>query len=245
MTELETSIEFLYEVFARYSRPGTIDVCACCTEPEATSHLTLRSLRELRFEDLADYSFSAMTTQGSLDDFRYFLPRLLEGIAEEKYSYNPEILFGKLSYANWITWKADEVKAVRTYLQALWITGLTSFPIENRLPEFFEIEVLLASIAQTGEALEPYLQVWSDTKTKEADQHLIQFVTMFGGEFSDGRTLHGAFWSGRRSQAESLRKWLLQIDTLQRIAGAAYLLRNDGFEHLFAPALRALQRQST
>jgi hypothetical protein len=66
------------------------------------------------------------------------------------------------------------------------------------LRAFCEIETLLASIAQTDEELEPYLRVWSARKTEAADEHLIQFVTMFGDEFSDGRTLHEAFWSKRR-----------------------------------------------
>jgi hypothetical protein len=244
MTEMEKAFKSLYDAFARYSRPQRITVCPCCTKPEATSHLTVGPLRELCFEDLADYSFSAMTTQGSVDDFRYVLPRLLQGIAEEPYSYNPEILFGKLRYANWTIWPVDEVSAVRTYLHALWVRGLTSFPLGQQLPAFFEIETLLASIAQTGEALEPYLQVWSATRTEEADAHLIQFVTMFGAEFSDGRTLHEAFWTKAQSQAESLRKWLLRLDTLRRIEHSAYLLRNDGFEHLFEPALKNLQHQS-
>lgn len=244
MTELKAAIESLYDVFSRYPRPATIEVCPCCTKPEATSHLTVGSLRELRFGDIADYSCSAISTQGSVDDFRYFLPRLLQGIAEQEYAFNPEILFGKLSYANWTTWQVDEVSAVRSYLHALWTTGLTNFPIENRLPEFCEIVTLLSSIAQTGEALEPYLQVWSETKTEEADKHLIQFVTMFADEFSDGRTLHEAFWSKRRSQAESLRKWLLQIETLQRVAQSTYLLKGDGFEHLFETALKSLQNEA-
>jgi hypothetical protein len=223
-----------------------IEICPCgCTKPGATTHLVAVPLRELRFADLADYSFSAMTTQGSLDEFRYLMPRLFQGVAEEPYSYNPEILFGKLNYAKWMSWHEDEVAAVRTYLQALWQKGLTSFSIKDHLPAFFEEETLLASIAQAGEALEPYLQIWTETRTEEADQHLIQFVTMYGEEFSLGQTLHGAFWENSKSQAEALRKWLLHPNTLQRVTNAASLLRNDGFEHLFEPALKVLRSQSS
>src|ERR1700761_6105655 len=97
MTEMEEAVSLLYDTFARYPCPAVIKSCPCgCTEPEATAHLVTVPLRELRFAELADYSFSAMTTQGSIDDFRYLLPRLLQGIAEEPYSYNPEIFFGKL-----------------------------------------------------------------------------------------------------------------------------------------------------
>jgi hypothetical protein len=182
-----------------------------------------------------------MTTQGSVSDFRYLLPRLFQGVTEEEYSYPCEMLFIKLDYAKWLTWPEDEVAAVRTYLRALWQEGLTSFPLEDRLPAFYEIETLLASVAVTGEALEPYLRTWTETKVKAADQHLIQMVTMFGADLSDGRPFLHAWWKDSRSQAEAIRNWLLQASTLQRIGDSAYLLRNDGFEHLFGPSFEALQ----
>ena len=244
MTEIEEAVRSLYETFSRYSRPTIIESCPCgCTKPGATDHLTAVPLQMLCFAELADYSISAMTTQGSVEDFRYFVPRLFQGVTEEPYSYNPEVLFEKLRYAKWTNWQDDEIRAVKAYLHALWRKGLASFPLEEHLPAFFEIETLLASIAQTGEELEPYLQVWTETKTKEADEHLIQFVTMQGAEFSEGRTLHEAFWKDSKPQAEALRRWLLQPDTLQRIGNAECLLKRDGFEHLFGPAVEILLKQ--
>jgi hypothetical protein len=53
-----------------------------------------------------------MTTQGSVDDFRYLMPRLLQGIVEESYSFNPEILFGKLLYAKWLSWPEAVLKGL-------------------------------------------------------------------------------------------------------------------------------------
>lgn len=245
MAEIGEAIGSLYDTFARYSRPTMIESCPCgCTVPGATDHLIAVPLQALHFADLADYSLSAMTTQGSIDNFRYLLPRLFQGIAEEQYSYNPEILFGKLNYAKWASWQEDEVRSVKIYLDALWRKGLASFPLEDHLPAFLEIETLLASIAQTGETLEPYLQIWTETMTKEADEHLIQFVTMQGAEFSQGRTLQEAFWKDSKPQAEALRRWLVRFDTLQRITNAEHLLKSDGFEHLFGPAFEILQKQS-
>jgi hypothetical protein len=68
---------------------------------------------------------------------------------------------------------------------------------------------------------------------------------MFGADFSDGRTFHKAFWQKSTTQADALREWLLQPETLQRIERAAHLLSDDGFEHLFPPALEVLRREST
>ena len=244
MTEIERAVERLYETFTRYPRPTKIESCPCgCTKPRATEHLVAVPLRELRFADLEDYLSSAMTTQGSVDDFRYLLPRLFQGIVEEDCLCDPEILFGKLSYAKWMGWPADEVIAIRAYLQSLWRKGLNSFPLHAFMPAFSEIETLLSSIAQTGDALDPYLQTWTETKSREAGENLIQFVTIFGGEFSDGGTLNESFWGNSKPQAEALRRWLLRPDTLQRISNAADLVRNDGFEHLFPPAFEILQNQ--
>lgn len=245
MSSIDAAINDLYETFERYPRPAAVECCPCgCTKPDAATHLLVSSLRELRFLDLADYSFSAMTTQGSVDDFRYFLPRLFQGVVEEPYSYSDETLFHKLSYAKWATWPLDEQMALKRYLNALWQCSLESFPIEERLPAFFEIETVLSSIAQTGEPLAPYLKVWTETTTKAADEHLIQFVTMFGTDFANGETFSNGFWRYATSQALELRRWLLQPDTLLRTTRAAYLLRNDGYEHLFLTSIHALEAEA-
>jgi hypothetical protein len=245
MSEVTEAVQNLYETFARYPRPDVIESCPCgCTKPDATAHLTAVPLRNLRFAELLDYCFSAIMTQGSVNDFRYLLPRLLQGIAEEQCGCNPEILFGKLSYAKWLTWPEDEIVAVRRYLRALWSKALNTFPLEEHLPAFFEIETMLASIARTGESLDWYLTTWSGTATEEADQHLIQFVTMYGGDFSNGRTFTEAFWADCKPQAAALRRWLLRTDTLQRVTQSAHLLRSDGFEHFFEPAVEILRDEA-
>ncbi len=193
---------------------------------------------------MADFSFSAMTTQGSINDFRYLLPRLFQGITEEEYTYNPEILFDKLEYAKWMTWPEDEIASIKTYMNAFWLEGLNNFPINERFPGFYEIEPLLTCIAVTRVSLEPYLQQWTDLKVKAADEHLIQFVTRYGEDFSGGRTFQEAFWTKSPTQANTLRTWLVSPETIQRIQDSAHLLRDDGFEHLFEPAFAVLQAES-
>lgn len=245
MVEIEEAVEGLYSVFSRYPRPLRIESCSCgCTKPNATEPLVAVPLRDISADALEDYAFSAMTTQGSVADFRYLLPRLFEAISTHDLGCTPEILFGKLRYAKWSDWPADEITAIKVYLQALWEKALNSFPLRNHLAGFPEIESLLASIAVTGEPLEPYLQTWTITKDLQADEHLVQFVTMVGSDFSDGRTLHEAFWEECQTQAVTLRKWLLQPKTIERILGAAPLLREDGFEHLFPSALAILRAEA-
>jgi hypothetical protein len=244
--DLELAIEGLYATFARYPRPVKVDFCPCgCTKADEVTPLLAAPLGALRFADLGNYCVSAMTTQGSVDDFRYFLPRIFQGAAEEEFENSLEILFGKLSYAKWLTWSMEEIAAVRAYLSAIWRFGMDSFPIEQSLPGIYEIETLIASIACTGEALGPYLEAWTETKTPQADRNLVQFVTGYGAEFSDGKTLNFAFWEKIQPAAAELREWILRPDTLDRVCRSAHLLPADGYEHLFELAvtiLRAEQR---
>ena len=75
MPDLQQAIQSLYEVFARHLKPAAIVSCPCgCTKPEETAPLLAAPLRELPSADLINYAFSAISTQGSVDDFRYFLP---------------------------------------------------------------------------------------------------------------------------------------------------------------------------
>jgi len=247
MTELQQAIDNLYDVFARYPKPTAIKFCPCgCTKPEEVVPLLAAPLRGIPSSDLMNYAFSAMTTQGSRDDFRYLLPRLFEAIVDDLDGINAEIVFGHLAYkaANWTTWPEAEIIAVREYMMAFWKASLSTYPTQNAIPTLFEIETTLCCIAKTNESLDPYLNVWTETKTIAADENLIQFVTMYGEDFAEGQTLCFAFWEECVSQGAELRQWILRPDTIQRVSSTAYLLREDGWEHRFQPALEVLRNES-
>jgi len=242
MAELSEAIECLYTTFAVYPKPERIDYCPCgCTQLAEVEPLLARPLRELRFDDLGNYSFSAMTTQGNVNDFRYLLPRLFDGVVNEPFGYNCEILFGKLKLAKWFDWPVAEIAAIQTFLHTLWQTALQTFPLQDRFPAFFEIGTVVASIAVTGERLDSYLLTWDKTQTMEANKHLIQMVTLYGTGFSADGNFRAAFWANVQAQAQSLLNWLTQSSTLRRIRTNAYLLAHDGFEHMFEPSLAALE----
>jgi hypothetical protein len=252
MSELDTAIEDLYQTFGRNPKPSRIEYCPCgCTKADATAKLTSVPLRELPFEDSTDYMFSALFTQGSTDDFRYMLPRLFEGVVRHNYPVDPEILFHKLRYGKWLTWPHEEIEALRSYMRALWTSGLNGFPVHQHLRSFIEIETLLACLANTGEPLETFLAEWTRNQTIAANQNLIEFVTLHGNAFANGGTLTDAFWMcAQEQQGKALRAWILRPDILQRITDNAHLLEQDGvehlngMEHLFEPALKTLRLEA-
>jgi hypothetical protein len=59
-------------------KPRTIDGCPCCIEDKRLAKLLASPLREIDSKDLASYASSAFLTVGSVADYLYFLPRILE-----------------------------------------------------------------------------------------------------------------------------------------------------------------------
>jgi len=118
---MDTPIENLYQVFAKYRlRPGMVG-CPCCVTESDIERLYKKKLRELDKEDLGKYSLKAVTTWGDEYDFKHFLPRILE-LWDDCVSH--DMLFMKLQYLHWETWPPQEKDAIVVYfesiLKSLW-----------------------------------------------------------------------------------------------------------------------------
>jgi len=142
----DKEIENLYKVFSRYPLREKIVGCPHCELKEAESRLHTTSLREITWEDFGVYPFKAMTTFGDVEDFKHFLPRLLE-LYKKDYDgsrYSIGILLTKLNYGEWHNWQADEKNAISGFLES-WINSLNIPGKISRDDETFfkDIEVYL------------------------------------------------------------------------------------------------------
>ena len=115
----------LYRVFARYPH-GALDGCPCCTSREETLAITRVPLAALRHDDLETLARKAMTTLGDEDDYRHFLPRIMELSLEPSphLGFDHFVIGGKLDYAKWKTWPEDERAAIQKWTLALFRASL-------------------------------------------------------------------------------------------------------------------------
>jgi hypothetical protein len=117
---MQDALGRMYEVFGRLPRPARIGGCPSCVR-RLDPHLLDRPVRSLEPEALRCYASDVLLTMGSTEDFRYFLPRLLECAVADLFCYpNPEIVFGKLAIADWQTWPGEQRAAVGNFLAAWW-----------------------------------------------------------------------------------------------------------------------------
>jgi hypothetical protein len=122
---LQQSVENLYLVFSTYPL-SSLEGCPCCVSAADKGQVAHRALRELTQDDLGRYAGKAMTTWGTVDDFKHFLPRLFDLTAAFQCPYEECVVFGKLNYGHWRTWAPAEIAAIEQYFLALWDVVLSS-----------------------------------------------------------------------------------------------------------------------
>ncbi len=202
---MEPVVSELYLVFNQYRLGNDFVGCEDCVSSADSDHLRSKGLRELTVSDINRYAFKATTTWGEVHHFKYFLPRLLELSLEELDELNfPEVLFGKLEYAQWKTWPEIEQNAVQEFLllfseRHLWGAN-TSSPEDD-------ITTPLGCLAATGLSLNPFLYRWITIDTKDAADRLSHFIDQHGDLLlSKGRL--DLLWEDPEWASHELIRWL-------------------------------------
>ncbi|MGO8015300.1 hypothetical protein AB9E19_10145 [Rhizobium leguminosarum] len=74
--DLEDSLRALYPAFLEYPFPSSLDASPLRDAEKILAALKSAPLREIGTAELGQYAASAITTVGSADDFKHFLPRM-------------------------------------------------------------------------------------------------------------------------------------------------------------------------
>lgn len=205
--KLSAAVDSLYEAFSCYARPTAIvgaDGHFCLTNDPLG--LLTSPLRELTADNLSDYCHSAVYTLGSAEDFKYYLPRILELLPAAGSSLlDVPMLFGRLPYAEWHTWPASERQSVWLYIDALWDVTLSEFPREPDAGD------CLDGIAMLVDDLEPYLIKWRELagQSLPALQQLIEFCALGIGDPDLGDNLALSAWlDNYPDRARQILSWV-------------------------------------
>ena len=158
MNTLELSVQKLYETFSVYPLRQKIEGCPCCISEGDEERIHSQPLRELSAEDLSRYVFKAMTTWGNTDDFKHFLPRILEILTDEDFSVSTATILGKLEYGNFDRWPESERLAIRNFLLEWWKDLIKTKP-------YFDHDAFIWIYKITGN-LEQMLNYW-ETEVKK------------------------------------------------------------------------------
>ena len=199
----KAAIEHLYAVFACYRRPTRLDASPA-RDPEAIMRdLSSAPLRELPAQKVGPYAGHAMTTVGSEDEYRHFLPRIIELSASVQswMGLEPEQIASKLNYGHWPSWAEDARAAVLRAFTEAW------YKARKETPDMGDASSQLCALAILGVDIAPLLSSWtfpgSADEVRQMAAHIQAAVELAGPAYwrNAGEANRRALWRWARSEA--------------------------------------------
>lgn len=197
---LEHAVADLYEIFGRYPRPSRVEGCPHCVGANESATFCRTPLREVTDEMISRYAFKAMTTWGEVDDYKHFLPRILELCARGESGTWPGLeiwlIASKLQLARWEEWSESERFAVKMLFRGAWRSALSRTPQDYDAAEFLQGLVEIEDVA-------PYLEFWTNDGSATSARQLAHAAHWHCAEVAKV----GVVWGARKVDAsEALRR---------------------------------------
>ena len=128
---LNQSLDRLYDVFGHCHAPkAMLDVCiACCMDADLEKEMRRVPLHKLTEKHFYAYNGTAKSRVQPVDELRYFLPRLLELLAEgAELHHSTELYLERLGNCDWSAFSPDECAAIDAFALAYWSDFLATHP---------------------------------------------------------------------------------------------------------------------
>jgi hypothetical protein len=236
-TALLEAIERLYTAFAAYPLHNYVEGCPCCISPSDQATIRAKPLRSLTERDLGRYAAKALTTWGTVADFKHFLPRLLELVVTDP-AFNEAILASKLQRGQWHQWPHHEREAIGVYLMALWRYVLVCDDLRclGRSTDDW-----LTFIGGIVDELSPFLMLWQDSAVIAARRHLASFVCDNGDMLLRKNKLDSVWWKERPEQMRQATQWLADPQTQDILEQAFFDHAAQPYAEEFAQAADVLR----
>lgn len=193
LTSLHEAIERLYTTFASYPLRHPVIGCTCCVSRADQERIASKVLRHLDGYDLERFAWKAMSTWGDENDFKHFLPRILELMSDAKERRDlPDlfVIFGKLGYCK--KWTEHERETVTNYLLEFWRWILAGHPgrEEDSLTASEYLEAMLYGVDDFA----PFLNAWRDMRVPSSLRQLAEMVRYYS-------------WGCRLATHSQVRAW--------------------------------------
>lgn len=226
---LHEAIEKLYTTFASYPLRHPVAGCTCCVSRADQDRIAAKTLRQLDGKDLERFVWKAMSTWGDENDFRHFLPRVLELMSDAQKRRNlPDlfIIFGKLRYGHYEMWPQQEREAITIYLLAFWRWILAGHPghEEDNLMAGEYLEAMLDSIDDFA----PFLLAWRDMRMPTSLCQLAEMIRNYS-------------WNCRLVQNKQIRSWLCEDGTREMLEDGFYAYMDEDWADELALAVEVLK----
>lgn len=147
----------VYETFSKYKVSEDMDYCPCCISSEEVNNLCSVDLRHLEREDFARYSGKALSTWGNAEDFKHFLPRLLE--LEVFNQYGLHYLTSKFELADFSTWPPIEKQTIHCFFNNYFIYLVNKNKFNRAIELLHEFRKIIPEFLTEQPTIENYVKM--------------------------------------------------------------------------------------
>jgi hypothetical protein len=169
------AVKALYDAFATRSRRAEIEFDACdhCVSPQEAGALARTPLDQISADLLSTFILNASSwTWGTPDDLWFYLPRILELVANGGLdSYGLWSLFPVMGLY-WRDWPQAQQDAVSGFLSALWHATVTGYWHPGRL----SVLDVLEAAGSLGLSAGRCLHDWESDSSEPAALHLAWLI---------------------------------------------------------------------
>lgn len=206
-------------MFARHANPQRpLDVClACCVSEDVEHQLRQWPLKRLPAKHFYEYNCSAKSEVQSAHEVGYFLPRMLELLADrEEIHHSIEISLDRLGRCPQHCWTQEEQAILDRFALAYFDVILRGGPLgeSHRLLHDDPLCVLLM-LDVGGFAIEPLMEHWLQCEHPHAT---VQFVRTTYWDFWEHFDYSNAFAGDRPEFRRKVREWLMAPEHRKRFA---------------------------
>lgn len=202
----QKAIEGVYHAFRNVRKPATVESCPCCLDKKGISILLSKTLRNLSPDDLTHYASSAFLTVGAVEDYLYFLPRILDILATKTNWWpNVEIVARAIHTAGFPSWPEPRRQALLNYFHE----SFNEFLAQES--SGFDVDSWLCALARLHLDLGPFLVRIAENKSR-----LIEFYEVHSQCLIDGRLGNG-FWDEAPYERQQVIDWFHSPATRQAI----------------------------
>lgn len=189
---LTEAIEALHRAFADVPKPRSIDACPCCFSDAEVEQLLALDRGVLAEDLLGNYASSALTTIGSVADYMFFLPSILELEATRPtWPIDVEITGGKFKLADAPNWPDHHRLAVQNFYLA-WLESVATDDVDG-----FVFDSIMCAVGRTGFDMPVYLaaaEAWPEAigEWHEINAHHLLKKNKLSNAFWDEGESHDA-----------------------------------------------------
>lgn len=209
-------LAFAYSVFAPVPRPQRLHGSPLRNVDKILRDITAAPLRRLTADQLGLFATSAITTVGEPEDYRHFLPRILELAIEggAHTGFEAGVIADRIVMAGWRGWSRDEREAVEGVFRAAFRRAIEMGTDEQR-----DADEWLCGICHLGLDPASSLAAWRASPTVNAALQLADFVGIT--TVKDG-VLVGSIWGDvDEASRRKVGAWVQSPDTRAQLLAAA------------------------